>query len=142
MSELQQAKGKYPNHIAVVSDYNEPLSHQIEAGADIFIMPSEVEPCGLNQIYSLKYGTIPVVHRTGGLADTVIPWEGKKGNGFVFSDYSKKALLSAMKEAINAYKSDSWDTIITNAMNADFSWNRSAKQYKSLYNTIINVVDA
>ncbi|NQV36373.1 MAG: glycogen synthase [Candidatus Marinimicrobia bacterium] len=137
MGKLKSMAEKYPNHVAVVQEYNEPLAHQIEAGADMFLMPSEYEPCGLNQIYSLKYGTIPIVRKTGGLADTVIDWDGHSGNGFVFNEYNSTELLNGIKRALAVYSTKSWNTVIQNAMAADFSWDQSAKQYKYLYNTII-----
>ena len=137
MDGLRTMVVKYPNHVAYVQEYNEPLAHKIEAGADMFLMPSEYEPCGLNQIYSLKYGTIPIVHKTGGLADTVSNWDGNSGNGFVFGKYNSTALLNVMKRAVELYNTKSWDAIIQNAMAADFSWEQSAEQYKYLYNTVM-----
>lgn len=139
MTMLGKMAEKYPNQVAVVQEYNEGLAHQIEAGADMFLMPSEYEPCGLNQIYSLKYGTPPIVHKTGGLADTVIRWDGQTGNGFVFDDYSSAALFNETERALTVFQMADWKKIIRNAMTADFSWDQSAKQYLSLYNSILSM---
>ena len=130
---------RFPDKIAVHLGYDNELSHLIEAGADIFLMPSHYEPCGLNQIYSLKYGTIPVVRKTGGLADTVKNWNRKeklnsRANGFVFEEYSGEALLEAVEEAIAVFKQKlTWRTLQKNGMKADFSWDESAKEYLELY---------
>ena len=103
----------------------------------MFLMPSRFEPCGLNQIYSLKYGTIPIVHETGGLADTVTNWDGKKGNGFVLKKYKQSFLLKTIKSAIKTYNNKpQWKKIIQNAMQEDFSWFRSAQNYHHLYKQI------
>jgi len=127
---------KYPNQAAVFIDFNIPLSHYIESASDIFLMPSRFEPCGLNQLYSLKYGTIPVVRKTGGLADTVR--NGK--TGFVFSSYSPEEFLSTLKIAINTYKNepDRWSEMIENAMKDDWSWERAAKKYCELYKSMLS----
>ncbi|MFN3694479.1 MAG: glycosyltransferase, partial [Ignavibacterium sp.] len=110
------------------------------AGADIFLMPSRYEPCGLNQIYSLKYGTVPVVRKTGGLADTVKDWDEENyygfdhGNGFSFYDYSGFALYKSVERAINTFAhKDIWRKIQLNGMKLDFSWTRSAEKYAELY---------
>lgn len=130
----------YPHKVSVYIGYNNELSHLIEAGADIFVMPSKFEPCGLNQIYSLKYGTVPVVRKTGGLADTVQDWNeflarGEEiGNGFSFYDYSSHALVNSVHRAINDfYNKPTWRKIQLNGMNKDFSWKRSAEKYIALY---------
>ncbi len=134
----------YPDKVGVNIGYNENLAHLIEAGADIFLMPSHYEPCGLNQIYSLKYGTVPVVRKTGGLADTVQDWNefnayGQDiGNGFSFYEYSGKALLQSINRAINDfYNKPVWKKIQYNGMIKDYSWEHSAKEYVNLYNKII-----
>lgn len=120
--------------------YNNELAHLIEAGADIFLMPSRYEPCGLNQIYSLKYGTVPVVRKTGGLADTVKDWDEENyygfdhGNGFSFYDYSGYALYKSVERAVNTFShKDIWRKIQLNGMKLDFSWTRSAEKYLELY---------
>lgn len=120
--------------------YNNNLAHLIEAGADIFLMPSHYEPCGLNQIYSLKYGTVPVVRKTGGLADTVQDWNEYNtygmdiGNGFSFVDYRPEALVNAIQRALVDYHNKPiWRKIQLNGMNKDYSWKHSALQYEELY---------
>lgn len=131
----------YPESLSVRIDYNEPLAHRIEAGADFFLMPSRFEPCGLNQMYSLRYGTIPIVHTTGGLDDTVKEFSPKlgRGNGFKFSSPHPEALLKAVAKAMDTFgKPRRWDKIRENAMAADHSWDRVAKKYLRLYQQAIN----
>jgi starch synthase len=132
--------GKYRDRIAVYIGYNNELAHLIEAGADIFLMPSKFEPCGLNQIYSMKYGTVPVVRKTGGLADTVLDWneylsQGKEiGTGYSFLAYNGHALLHSVQRAIHDYYlKDVWRKIQINGMSKDYSWRRSAEKYVDLY---------
>jgi starch synthase len=131
---------QFPGKVGVYIGYNNELSHLIEAGADMFLMPSKYEPCGLNQIYSLKYGTVPIVRKTGGLADTVKDWDEqshyglKDGNGFSFYDYSGYALFKSVERAVNTFKhKDIWKKIQLNGMRQDFSWTRSAEKYTELY---------
>ncbi len=134
LSNYQQ--GKFASYIG----YNNELAHLIEAGADIFLMPSRYEPCGLNQIYSLKYGTVPVVRKTGGLADTVKDWDEENywgfdhGNGFSFYDYSGYALFKSVERAVNTFANkEVWNKIQQNGMKLDFSWEKSAEKYLELY---------
>jgi len=127
---------KYPRKVGIRIAYDDRLAHKIEAGADIFLMPSKYEPCGLNQIYSLKYGTIPVVRATGGLEDTIVPYDPAtgKGNGFKFTRYDAREFLRQIKEALYTYhRPDHWKQLLRNAMSADFSWQRSAESYVELY---------
>jgi len=127
---------QYPQKIAVKVAYDNVLAHKIEAGADIFLMPSRYEPSGLNQMYSLKYGTPPIVRATGGLDDTIEPWTPRtgKGTGFKFTDYNGEVLLLTVKEALHAYRDQtSWQTLMRNGMAKDFSWNASAKEYVRVY---------
>jgi len=127
---------QFPNKIAVKVAYDNAIAHKIEAGADMFLMPSRYEPCGLNQIYSLKYGTVPVVRATGGLDDTIEPWDARtgKGTGFRFSDYNGEALLATVKQALAAYRDQSsWQTLMRNGMSKDFSWGASAREYGKIY---------
>jgi starch synthase len=127
---------QFPQKIAVKVAYDNAIAHKIEAGADMFLMPSRYEPCGLNQIYSLKYGTVPVVRATGGLDDTIEPWDAKsgKGTGFKFTDYNGEALLATLKAALAAYQDKaSWQTLMRNDMGKDFSWSASAKEYVRVY---------
>ncbi len=132
--QLRAASKKHPGKIAFDDGFNEPLAHLIEAGSDLFLMPSRFEPCGLNQLYSLRYGTIPVVNKTGGLADTVEDWTGSTGTGFVFEPYDLLKLKDAMERALKVFHSKSdWEALILGAMSKDFSWDQSAKQYYKLY---------
>lgn len=132
---------KHKDKFACYLGFNDELAHVIEAGADIFLMPSKYEPCGLNQMYSLTYGTIPVVRETGGLADTVIPFNEKtgEGNGFIFKKYDSAVMLKELKKAIKLFDDKkTWAKIIRNAMKSDFSWHASSKKYIDLYKTILN----
>jgi len=142
---FQEASNKFPDKIGVYFGYSEELAHLIEAGSDIFLMPSHYEPCGLNQIYSLKYGTIPVVRKTGGLADTVQDWNEYNeygqdtGNGFSFYEYSSQALLNSVKRAINDFHNKPvWRKIQFNGMSNDYSWKHSAEEYIKLYNKALS----
>jgi starch synthase len=133
MAELGR---KYPDRISVRLAYDERLAHKIEAGADIYLMPSRYEPCGLNQIYSLKYGTVPIVRRTGGLADTVIDADEdpQGGTGFKFAGYDAKELADAVSRALAAFADrPRWEGIVRRAMEQDFSWAPSAREYVALY---------
>ena len=137
--QLQEFAELYPDKIAIKIGYDEALAHLIEAGADAFLMPSRFEPCGLNQMYSQRYGTVPIVRKTGGLADTVIDalpetLGNQTATGIVFNEASPSALLEAIKRTLILYSMpDSWKKIQVNAMGKDFSWQRSAKQYLELY---------
>ncbi|MGO9073634.1 MAG: glycogen synthase GlgA [Terriglobales bacterium] len=126
----------FPNKIVAKVAFDNAIAHKIEAGADMFLMPSRYEPCGLNQIYSLKYGTIPIVRATGGLDDTIDPWDARtgKGTGFKFTDYTGEALLATIKQALLAYRDpSSWQTLMRNGMARDFSWGASAREYGKIY---------
>ena len=119
----------YPDKVAVQVTFSDELAHKVEAGADIFLMPSRYEPCGLNQIYSLRYGTVPVVRATGGLDDTI-----NESNGFKFRDYTGSALLSAIQAALAEYQDEAaWTARMRAGMEMDFSWNSSAAEYSALY---------
>jgi starch synthase len=131
------SSGNIKTHVG----YNNDLAHLIEAGADMFLMPSLYEPCGLNQIYSLKYGTVPIVRETGGLADTVLDWDrsvlsGKlNGTGFSFKEFNSAAMWEAIKRALKYFeKKSTWQIIQKNGMKKDFSWGKSATKYIELYN--------
>jgi starch synthase len=130
---------QFPQKIAVKVAYDNAVAHKIEAGSDMFLMPSKYEPCGLNQIYSLKYGTVPIVRATGGLDDTIEPWDARtgKGTGFKFSDYSGESLLLTIKQALQAFRDQSsWQTLMRNGMSKDFSWDASAKEYVRIYERV------
>ena len=125
--------------IAVKVAYDNTIAHKIEAGSDMFLMPSRYEPCGLNQIYSLKYGTVPIVRATGVLDDTIEPWDPRtgKGTGFKFVEYSGESLLLTIKQALQAFRDQtSWQQLMRNGMNKDFSWNASAKEYVRVYERV------
>jgi starch synthase len=127
---------QFPNKIAAKVAFDNAIAHKIEAGADMFLMPSRYEPCGLNQIYSLKYGTVPIVRATGGLDDTIEPWDARsgKGTGFKFTDYTGEALLATIKQALLAYRDpSSWQKLMRNGMARDFSWGASAREYGKVY---------
>lgn len=126
---LRVAK-EYPEKLGVRIAFDNTLAHQIEAGCDMFLMPSRYEPCGLNQMISLKYGTLPIVRATGGLDDTIT----NNVNGFKFSQYDAKSMLACINDALAAYKKPAeWKKLVQTAMNNDFSWNASAKAYEDLY---------
>jgi len=115
-------------------EFSAQLSNLIYAGADMFLMPSAFEPCGLSQLISLKYGTVPIVRATGGLDDTIVGYPMTKGTGFKFWDYSPYAMMDCIRYAIDIYKDKTaWNNIVENAMNADFSWDISAQQYVDAY---------
>jgi len=126
----------FTQQVAVYLGYNEPLSHRIEAGSDMFLMPSRYEPCGLNQMYSLNYGTVPIVRKTGGLADTVFDIHEYPdiGNGFSFVDISPYALYVTINRALDTWpNTDLWRTMQYRGMTTDFSWERSARAYEDVY---------
>ena len=126
----------FPDRVSAYIGYNEPLAHRIEAGADLFLMPSRYEPCGLNQMYSLNYGTVPIVRKTGGLADTVFDYHEyhEQGNGFSFVDPTPYALYVTIHRALDLFPlRDTWREIQKRGMVMDFSWDRSAREYLALY---------
>ena len=130
---------QFPNKIALKVAYDNAIAHKIEAGSDMFLMPSKYEPCGLNQIYSLKYGTVPIVRATGGLDDTIEPWDARsgKGTGFKFTEYNGESLLLTIKQALQAFRDQtSWQVLMRNGMNKDFSWNASAREYGKVYERV------
>lgn len=135
---------RFSSLVSVRLDFSDPLAHQIEAGADIFLMPSRFEPCGLNQLYSLKYGTVPVVRSTGGLADTVTDTNDQtlaagSATGFAFHDYSTLGLSEALRRAIDTYESrpEVWHRLQETGMRQDWSWNASARKYAELYERLL-----
>jgi len=140
---IRDAVKKYPKQVAAHIGYDEALSHHIEAGADMFLMPSRFEPCGLNQIYSQRYGTVPIVRNTGGLADTVTDTtpetiESKTATGFSFNKAKAPALLKTVERALGYYRQpEIWQQIVCTGMKQDFSWKRSAQLYLELYKTVL-----
>jgi starch synthase len=134
--KLRDLARRFPARMAVKVAYDNTLAHKIEAGADLFLMPSRYEPCGLNQIYSLRYGTVPVVRATGGLDDTIEPYDARsgRGTGFKFQEYSGEAMLRAVQEALAVYRDKAaWRRLQTNGMAMDYSWKASAAEYSRLY---------
>jgi starch synthase len=130
---------QFPQKVAVKIAYDNALAHKIEAGADVFLMPSRYEPSGLNQMYSLKYGTVPIVRATGGLDDTIEPWDARsgRGTGFKFADYSGETLLMMIRAALLAYRDhSSWQVLMKNGMAKDFSWQASAREYVKVYERV------
>jgi starch synthase len=137
--ELRQAAKRYPGKFGIEIGFNEGLAHRIIAGADLFLIPSRYEPCGLTQMYALKYGTIPVVRATGGLDDTIMPFDPQtgEGNGFKFTEYAAGPFLSEIDAALSVYENKGmWNRLTANGMDADFSWDRSASQYLELFRSI------
>jgi len=137
---LRHTASQYPDQMAVRIDFDESLAHKIEAGCDMYLMPSRYEPCGLNQMYSLRYGTVPIVRRTGGLADTVAEVNTKRGTGtgFTFAAYTPEALWGAIDRAMKCFaQTDVWNEVVIRAMSADFSWSRSAREYVKLYRRLL-----
>jgi starch synthase len=127
---------QFPDKISVKIAYDNALAHKVEAGSDMFLMPSRYEPSGLNQMYSLKYGTVPLVRATGGLDDTIEQWDSRtgKGTGFKFQEYSGEQLLSTVRLALQAFQDQSsWQILMRNGMSKDFSWNTSAREYARVY---------
>jgi starch synthase len=132
---FSQIADEHPGRIALRMGFDNGLAHRIEAGSDLFVMPSRYEPCGLNQIYSLRYGTVPVVRATGGLDDTI-----EEGTGFKFAEISGPALLGAVRAAIRTYSEDVvWQEMMVRGMQKDFSWKASAARYSALYRRLLGV---
>ncbi len=130
---------KYKGHVGARIDFDNALAHKIEAGSDMFLIPSRYEPCGLNQMYSLKYATVPVVRAVGGLDDTIEDFNPstKKGNGFKFKDASAAELLATVKKAVSVFKDKRlWNTLLRNGLSCDYSWCNSAEKYEVLYNKL------
>ena len=132
---------RYPHKVSANITFDSTLAQRIYAGSDIFLMPSVYEPCGLGQLFALRYGAIPIVRKTGGLADTV--WHYNRGtgqgNGFVFEDYVASALMWAVKEALDVYGTADWEALVKTAMSGDFSWDSSAEEYIALYQKIMDL---
>ncbi len=138
---FKKLEKKYSKKVKVYLGYSNKLAHKIYAGADMFLMPSKFEPCGLGQIISLKYGTIPIVRETGGLVDTIEAFNEfeKVGNGFSFTNFNAHDMMHVIRYALHIYDYDkaAWNRIVLNAMNCDFSWRQSAKEYKRVYQELV-----
>ena len=133
---LTHASRRYPDRMRILLQYDEKLARQIYAGCDMFLMPSHYEPCGLSQMIALRYGTVPIVRKTGGLADTVMDYHPRtgRGTGFVFDEYTSGALIRCLDRAIAVYTDvDAWHRLMQAGMKQDFSWQQSAKEYESIY---------
>jgi starch synthase len=139
---LERLQKQYPEKVGVHIGFNNELAHLIEAGSDMYLMPSRYEPCGLNQMFSLKYGAVPIVRATGGLDDSVEQYnpQTKTGTGFKFINYDKSNLVDAVSLAVKVYKNKSaWTQLMKNGMKQDFSWKESAKKYIDLYKNVLSV---
>ncbi|MCP3987457.1 MAG: glycosyltransferase, partial [Actinomycetia bacterium] len=130
----------FPDRVGVYFGFDEELAHWIEAGADVFLMPSRYEPCGLNQLFSMSYGTVPLVRRTGGLADTVQQWDPATGTGtgFVFDEFRSQALSDTFDQVLATWADPyEWAVLMGNGMAQDFSWDRQSAHYVELYERIL-----
>jgi len=136
-------QARYPNQVGVRIGFDEGLAHRIEGGADMFVMPSKYEPCGLSQLYSLRYGTVPIVSKTGGLVDTVVPLTDSKvhagrATGFHIQNHTTEALLLSLRKAVQTFgDSNLWNKLVENGMSSDVSWTRSAKTYDRLFASLV-----
>ncbi len=133
---LSEAAGRYATKMRVLLRYDDSLAKSLYAGSDMFLMPSRYEPCGLGQMMALRYGTVPVVRKTGGLSDTVSDYNPKtgQGTGFLFEEYSASALIKCLRRALDVYgDTNTWKRLMRNGMKQDFSWERSAKEYVNVY---------
>lgn len=137
---LSEIAKKYSNKLVVIINFNSDIASKIYSGCDMFLMPSRFEPCGLSQLMAMRYGTIPIVRETGGLKDTVIPFNPveKTGRGFTFKSYNAYDMLDAIKRCVGTYyNKEEWNACVKNAMSGDYSWEQSAKQYIELYKSIL-----
>jgi starch synthase len=137
---FKELEYRYPEKVRTILEFNKDLSKEIYAGSDIFLMPSKSEPCGLSQMIASRYATVPVVRETGGLADTIHPYNPVtgEGNGVTFVTYNAHDMLDAVKRAVEIYRDkEQFEKLRYNAKTADFSWNASAKRYIDMYNELI-----
>ena len=136
---FKDAEARFPDSLRVILSFDNALAHRIQAGSDMFLMPSRFEPCGLTQMYALKYGTAPVVRATGGLKDTVTEFDpaNDQGNGFVFEDYKAEALIGAVERATKVFRTPAqWRRLVSNCFKADFSWSRAAQEYMGWFDRL------
>jgi len=136
---FRDIQARYPDQVKVFFEFNKDLSKKIYAGSDIFLMPSKSEPCGLSQMIASRYGTVPVVRETGGLYDTIKPYNKYtgEGNGFTFANYNAHEMKDAVKRAVELYfDKKKWNTLVKTVMEVDFSWNVSAEKYMDLYKNV------
>ena len=138
---LRYFASKYPEQLAIKLEFSDKLAHEIYGGADLLLMPSRFEPCGISQLIAMRYGTVPIVRETGGLKDTVIPYHEITGvgNGFNFVNYNAHELLFAVQQAVGIYEENKvvWETIRQNALKGDFSWDKSANAYVKIYESLL-----
>ena len=137
---LQQLEARFPEQVAVIS-YSEASAAEVLSSIDLFLMPSLIEPCGTAQLQAMRYGAVPLVRATGGLKDTVKPYDKDHpdGWGFVFEDYTPEALRGALMDALTVYQDgETWETLEKRCMTQDFSWNQPAKDYVRLYEGLLN----
>jgi len=140
---LKEYAWRFPDKISANIRFDATVAQHIYAGADMFLMPSVYEPCGLGQLFAMRYGTVPIVRKTGGLADTVqhFSWDKNTGNGFVFEHYVASGLMWAIKEALHVYATaEKWEAVVKNAMNGDYSWDKAAENYIDMYRCIIGCI--
>jgi len=138
---LEKGARDYPFQMKFINGFDDPLAHRIIAGADILLIPSLYEPCGLTQMYAMKYGTLPIGRAVGGLNDTIVSFDPEtgQGNGFKFTEYESPVFLAVIHQALELFENQPvWKKIMENAMQADFSWDRSAQAYVNLYQELIN----
>jgi starch synthase len=142
-AKFKMLQARYPYRMGLRVGFDEGLAHRIEGGADVFVMPSRYEPCGLSQLYSLRYGTVPVVRKTGGLADTVLPLPARarkagQATGFHVEEDTANALLAVLRRAVAVYQDRSmWDQVVEAGMTTDVSWARSANAYDRLFVSLV-----
>ena len=136
---LKHFAGRFPHKISANITFDATLAQRIYAGADIFLMPSVYEPCGLGQLFAMRYGTVPIVRKTGGLADTVRHFnaESSAGNGFLFEDYVASGLMWAIRQALDIYGTPHWTRVVKNAMAGDYSWEQAAEEYVGMYREML-----
>lgn len=138
---FQWLRDTWPQKVGIYRGFHDELAHWIEAGSDVFLMPSRFEPCGLNQMYSLRYGTPPIVRRTGGLADTVAPWDPatRTGTGFLFDAFTSQALAGTIDWALRNWRDQrGWRQLVQNGMRCDFSWEKQGPEYTALYRSLVS----
>jgi starch synthase len=139
-TRLQAAQRAHPERVRINTGFDNDLAHRIQAGCDLFLMPSRFEPCGLTQMYALKYGTAPVVRSTGGLADTVEEFDPAtgSGNGFTFNGYTAQELIAALRRALRIFHDPpAWRRLMANCFAADFSWSSAAVRYMELFEQLL-----
>lgn len=135
---FRELSGRYPDKFAAKIGFIPALSRRVYAGADLFLMPSKSEPCGLSQMIALRYGTVPIIRETGGLRDSITDSGDGEGNGFTFKTYNAHDMLGAIRRGVDAYwNKERWDTLVTRAMECDFSWGRSANEYIKMYKQLL-----